>query len=268
MHPDFREKTSFIMDSGTYCYKVYIDVMLVKSLQADDHLNHLRDCFKALNEIAALNRFISRSTDKCLLFYELLRGNKKFVWDEKCEEAFTQLKQYLTTPPVLSKPEEGNILSLYISMSSNAVSNVLTWDNRGEKWPIFYTIKRMTSPEIRYPTLEKMSLAVVMSARKLRPYFQSHSIEVLTNQTLHTMMKNTNQSGHLSKWAIDLSEHDITYKNQTAAKSQVLADFLIDMSPELEQDLILSTNWICTWTDPQRLKDWELEFSSNLQLEN
>ncbi|KAL0682933.1 hypothetical protein Bca4012_049781 [Brassica carinata] len=77
----------------------------------------------------------------------------------------------------------------------------------------------MTDPETRYPTLEKMALAVITSARKLRPYFQSHTIEVLTNQPLRT--------------------------NRTAAKSQVLANFLIELAPELEQDLILqSQNWI------------------------
>ena len=90
-----------------------------------------------------------------------------------------------------------------------------------------------------------MALAVITSARKLRPYFQSHTIEVLTNQPLRTVMQNTNQSGRLSKWAIELSEHDIVFKNRTAAKSQVLADFLIELAPELEQDLILpSQNWI------------------------
>ena len=103
----------------------------------------------------------------------------------------------------------------------------------------------MTEPEMRYPTLEKMALAVVTAARKLRPYFQSHTIEVLSNQPLRTVMQNTNQSGRLTKWAMELSEHDIVYKNRTAAKSQVLADFLIELTPELEQDLILpSVNWI------------------------
>ncbi|KAF8094902.1 hypothetical protein N665_0349s0005 [Sinapis alba] len=101
----------------------------------------------------------------------------------------------------------------------------------------------MTSPETM-TNFEKMSLAVVTTSRKLRPYFQSHSIEVLTNQPLCTVMQNTNQSGRLSKWTIELSEHDITYKNRTAANSQVLADFLIELSPELEQNLILPTNWI------------------------
>ncbi|XP_013723079.1 uncharacterized protein LOC117126096 [Brassica rapa] len=90
-----------------------------------------------------------------------------------------------------------------------------------------------------------MALAVITSARKLRPYFQSHTIEVLSNQPLRTVMENTNQSGRLTKWAVELSEHDIVYKNRTAAKSQVLADFLIELTPELEQDLTLpSLNWI------------------------
>ena len=129
-------------------------------------------------------------------------------------------------------------LSLYIAVSSTAVSSVLIWEDRGEKKPIFYTSKRMTDPETRYPTLEKMALAVITSARKLLPYFQSHQIEVLTNKPLCTVMQNINQSGRLSKWAIKLSEHDIVFKNQTAVKSQVLVDFLIT-SPELEQDLIL-----------------------------
>ncbi|XP_048619844.1 uncharacterized protein LOC125590348 [Brassica napus] len=90
-----------------------------------------------------------------------------------------------------------------------------------------------------------MALAIITSVRKLRPYFQSHTIEVLSNQPLRTVMQNTNQSRRLTKWAVELSEHDIVYKNRTAAKSQVLADFLIELTPELEQDLVLpSLNWI------------------------
>ncbi|XP_048634995.1 uncharacterized protein LOC125608613 [Brassica napus] len=89
-----------------------------------------------------------------------------------------------------------------------------------------------------------MALAVVEAARKLRPYFQSHSVEVLTDQPLRTILQNTNRSGRLTKWAIELGELDITYKNRTAAKSQVLADFLVELAPELEQDLTLpSSNW-------------------------
>ncbi|XP_013617190.1 PREDICTED: uncharacterized protein LOC106323647 [Brassica oleracea var. oleracea] len=64
-----------------------------------------------------------------------------------------------------------------------------------------------------------MALAVVEAARKLRPYFQSHSVEVLTDQPLRTILQNTNRSGRLTKWAIELGELDITYKNRTGANS-------------------------------------------------
>ncbi|XP_013614957.1 PREDICTED: uncharacterized protein LOC106321189 [Brassica oleracea var. oleracea] len=99
-----------------------------------------------------------------------------------------------------------------------------------------------------------MTLAIVTSAWKLQPYFQSHTIEVLSNQPLRTVMQNTNQSGRLTKWAMELSEHDIVYKNRTAAKSQVLADFLIELTPELEQDLILPSLLPTEKWDAWRLK--------------
>jgi len=51
-----------------------------------------REVQRLTGRVAALNRFISRSTDKCLTFYDVLRGNKKFEWTTGCEEAFQELK--------------------------------------------------------------------------------------------------------------------------------------------------------------------------------
>ena len=75
-------------------------------------------------------RIASRSTDKSLPFYQILKGNNGFLWDEKCEEAFRQLKAYLTTPPVLSKPEADEKLYLYVFVSNHAVSGVLVREDR------------------------------------------------------------------------------------------------------------------------------------------
>ena len=95
-------------------------------------------------------------------------------------------------PSCVIQPEAGDTLSVYIAVSSTAISSVLIREDRGELKPIFYMSKRMTDPETRYPTLEKMALAVITSTRKLCPYFQSHTIEVLTNKPLRTVMQNTN----------------------------------------------------------------------------
>ncbi|XP_048599791.1 uncharacterized protein LOC125579923 [Brassica napus] len=85
-----------------------------------------------------------------------------------------------------------------------------------------------------------MALAVVTSARKLRPYFQSHTIEVLSNQPLRTVMQNTNQSGRLTKWAMELSEHDIVYKNRTAAKSQSFSFGFAASNNEAEYESLIA----------------------------
>ncbi|XP_024007922.1 uncharacterized protein LOC112083931 [Eutrema salsugineum] len=195
------------------------------------------------SRIAGLNRFISRSTDKCLSFYQLLRGNKRFEWDIKCEEDFQQLKEYLASPPILAKPETGETLYLYIAVSSSAVSGVLVKEDRDEQKLIFYVSKTLDDAEKRYPTLVKLALAVIMSARKLRPYFQSHSIVVLTNQPLRTILHSPSLSGRMAKWAVQLTEYDIEYHNKTSAKSQVLADFLVELPPELIQTDLPDEKW-------------------------
>ena len=75
--------------------------------------------------VAALNRFILKATDKCLPFFESLKGNKRFLWDENCEQAFKALKEYLSKPPLLLKPTDGEPLFLYLAISEYAISRAL-----------------------------------------------------------------------------------------------------------------------------------------------
>ncbi|KFK40896.1 hypothetical protein AALP_AA2G057300 [Arabis alpina] len=188
-----------------------------------------REMQRLTGRVAALNRFISRSTDKCLPFYDTLRGNKQFEWSDKCEDAFKQLKEYLTTPHILAKPVTGEPLFLYIAVSETAVSVVLVREERGEQKPIFYVSKTLTDAETRYPQLEKLALFVVMASQKLRPYFQSHTIVILSTFPLRSVLHSPSQSGRLAKWVVELSEYDIEYKGRTCNKSQVLADFFIEL---------------------------------------
>ncbi|KAG7528626.1 Ribonuclease H-like superfamily, partial [Arabidopsis thaliana x Arabidopsis arenosa] len=116
--------------------------------------------------------------------------------------------------------------------------------DRGEQKPIFYVSQTFTDAETRYPQTEKLALAVVMSARKLRPYFQSHSIVVMAPVSLRTILHSPSQSGRLAKWAVELSEYDIEYRNKTCAKSQVLADFIIELPTENTREESPDAVWI------------------------
>ena len=84
--------------------------------------------------------------------------------------------------------------------------------------------------------MEKLILALVTAARKLRPYFQAHTIEVPTEYSMKQVLHKPEVSGRLMKWAIELSEFDIRYTPKTAIKGQVLADFVMEFTPiELAQ---------------------------------
>ena len=79
--------------------------------------------------------------------------------------------------------------------------------------------------------MEKLILALVTVARKLRPYFQAHTIEVPTEYPMKQMLHKPETSGRLMNWALELSEFDIRYKPKTTIKGQVLADFIMEFTP-------------------------------------
>lgn len=73
------------------------------------------------------------------------------------------------------------------------------------------------------------------TARRLRRYFQAHSICVLTDQPIRQVLLKPENSGRLAKWAIELGEHDITYKPRSAVKGQILADFIAESSTHISK---------------------------------
>ena len=78
--------------------------------------------------------------------------------------------------------------------------------------------------------MEKLILALVTVARKLRPYFQGHTIEVPTKYPIKQVLHKSETSGRLMKWAIELSEFNIRHKLKTTIKGQVLANFVMEFT--------------------------------------
>lgn len=108
-------------------------------------------CFTG--RMAALSRFISKSTDKCIPFFNLLKGGKKFEWTEECETTFQALKAHLSQPPILAKLEVGESLILYLATTEHAISSVLLQEERTQMKPVYYVSKRL-SDSSRSPTTQ------------------------------------------------------------------------------------------------------------------
>ena len=78
--------------------------------------------------------------------------------------------------------------------------------------------------------MEKLAFALVIATRKLKPYFQAHTIIVLTDKPLRRAMSSPKAAGWMALWAIELSEFNIQYRLRTAIKGQVVANFIVEFT--------------------------------------
>ena len=95
------------------------------------------------------------------------------------------------------KPREE--LFMYLSVFDHAVSAVLLID-QGIQQPVYYISKTLVDAETRYLPLEKLVLALVHATRKLSQYFQAHTVYILTEYPLQSLLKRFDFTGWITKW--------------------------------------------------------------------
>ncbi|GAU41698.1 hypothetical protein TSUD_94190 [Trifolium subterraneum] len=176
--------------------EVYMDDMIVKSHEEVDHTVHLqkflgfflterrieanpdkcrtftefptpndKKSIQTLNEmLTALSHFVAKSAQHALPLFKLLRKQSAFEWTEECEQALQHLKKALSEHSVLSRPEVGEVLYLYLAVASEAVSATLIRETLEGQKPVYFTSKALQGPELRYQRIEKVALALVTAA--------------------------------------------------------------------------------------------------------
>ena len=179
-------------------------------------------------KIVALNRFVSKVTDKFLPLFRTLR--KSFEWTDECQIAFDNLKTYLSSSPRLSPSKPGEELYLYLAVSQAAMSTTLVREEDRSQRPVYFTSRALRRAEERYPQMEKLAFVLIIAARKLKPYFQAHTIVVLIDKSLRKAISSPEAAGRMALWAMELSEFDIRYCPRTAIKGQVVADFIAEFT--------------------------------------
>ncbi|GJW03378.1 reverse transcriptase domain-containing protein, partial [Tanacetum coccineum] len=187
---------------------------------------------QSLNEkLVNLNIFLSKSAEKSFpLFKTLKKCIKKsdFHWTPEAEQAFKQFKQHLSELPLLVAPKPKVELIVYLSASYRAVSAVLM-TKRGTVQTTVYFVSRALQG---YTPMEKLVLSLVFAAKRLRRYFQTHPIAVITDQPIKQIISRPDVAGRLQKWSVILGEHNITYRPRMSMKGHILADFLVEKPDE------------------------------------
>ncbi|XP_072094204.1 uncharacterized protein [Arachis hypogaea] len=246
--------------------EVYVNDMVAKTKVGHNHINDLTEIFdqirqgieanpdkcravldmaspktvkevqRLIGRLAALSRFVPCLASTSIPFFQTIKKKNKFEWNDDCEKAFSKLKTTLSQPPILQRPLQGEHLFLYLSVTDWAISSALVTEKNKVQHPVYFVSKTLHHAELNYPRIEKLALALIFSARRLRPYFQSHVIHVRTDHPLRQVLHKPEIAGRLIKWAVELSEFDIRYQPRGPIKSQFLADFIAELTLPSEED--------------------------------
>jgi ribonuclease HI len=195
---------------------------------------------RLVGRLTSLNRFISRSAERNLPFFEILKSTEVFQWGPAQQTAFEELKQYMIDITTLTPLAPGAPLLLYVAASHSAVSAALVQEKlegQIKKQALVYFVSEVLRlSKKNYTELEKVLYAVLMASRKLRHYFQSFHIIVPSSQPLKDIMRNREATGRIGKWAAELNEFSIDYVHRSSIQPQALADFITDWTSGAQKE--------------------------------
>ncbi|KAI5334297.1 hypothetical protein L3X38_024430 [Prunus dulcis] len=211
---------------------IEVDKNKAKSIMEALPPRNKKELQSLLGKINFLRRFISNSAGKIQPFSSLLRLKQEqtFKWEEQHQQAFQEIKDYLSNPPVLSPPKRGRPLKLYVSASEVSIGSLLVQDNKeGKEQAVYYLSRTLTEVERRYSAIERLCLALYFTAIKLRHYMLPHTIYIIAKTDLiKYMLTRPMLRGRIGKWTLALTEFTLRYVPQKAVKGQAVADFLAD----------------------------------------
>jgi hypothetical protein len=168
----------------------------------------IKDIQKLTGFTAALNQFISRLGERGLHFFKLLKHCDKFQLTEEVNQALQDLKHYLQSPPILTAPEPGENLLLYIAATTHVVSTAIMVERQedshafGVQRPVYFISEVLSESKVRYPMIQKLHCGILITSRKLHHYFDTYNILVVSDFPLADILHKLDATGRISKWAI------------------------------------------------------------------
>ena len=141
------------------------------------------------------------------------------------------MKDFLSSLVVIQKPRPDQPILVYLAVFEEAVNTALVQEVENEERLVYFGSRTLHAAKTRYQMIEKVALALVLTVRRMRPYFQNHSITVRTDYPIFKILSKPDLVGRMIGWSVDLPKFDIWYEPRGAIKSQCLADFFATLTP-------------------------------------
>ena len=180
-----------------------------------------------LGKVSYLRRFIPALAEITAPLGDLLKDKVKFEWKDKHQLAFEKVKNVLASPQTMVSPQKGKPLILYLTSTARSIGALLAQEVEGIEKPVYYISRKVQGAEERYTPIERHCLALVFTAQKLRHYFLSFKVQLVTrNDPMRYLLSRPVLNGRAAKWLLTLAEFDIECTVPRAIKCQALADLL------------------------------------------
>ncbi|GJV76014.1 reverse transcriptase domain-containing protein [Tanacetum coccineum] len=203
--------------------------------------------------LATSNRTIKgkSSNSKVLQNSKEVHKENRFPMDSGSRNSLQTVEKLRRDLLMAERPKEREELIIYLAAAKEAISAVLITEREGKKMLVYFVSCALRGPEINYTPMEKLVLALLSASRRLKRYFQAHTIVVITDQPIKQLLSNSEITGRMLKWKFELEGYDIQYKPRILIKRQILANFIMERPEEESPDELM--------TEPEELPEpWTL----------
>ncbi|WVZ84285.1 hypothetical protein U9M48_031335 [Paspalum notatum var. saurae] len=167
-------------------------------------------------------RFIKDFSKTAKPMTSLTKKNAKYLWDPKCEEAFTSLKKSLTSAPVLAQPDVTKPFDVYCDASGNGLGCVLMQEGR----VIAYASRQLRKHEANYATHDLELAAVVHALKIWRHYLLGNTCHIYTDhKSLEYILTQPELNMRQRRWLELIKDYDLEI-HYHPGKANVVADAL------------------------------------------
>jgi len=121
--------------------------------------NNVKEVQHLIDRLTAISRFLPKLAEQTQSIIQLLKKSVRFSWNDECERVFKNLKNTLTSPPILHKPNDHQPLLVYITATDYTVSATLVQVVKGTQHPVYFVSRTLQDPKTKYQMVEKLTLS-------------------------------------------------------------------------------------------------------------